>query len=50
MRSFAIAQAQMGPKLESVIRNSGVSAVEGVLNVLKSMEIQSGHSEISIIS
>ena len=34
----------------SVIRNSGVSAVEGGLNVLKSMEIQSGHSELSVIS
>ena len=28
-RSFAIAQAQIGPKLVSVIPNSGVSAVEG---------------------
>ena len=34
----------------SVIRNSGVSAVEGGLNVSKSMGIQSGHSELSIIS
>ena len=32
----------------SVIQNSGVSAVEGV--VLKSMEIGSGHSELSITS
>ena len=45
-RSFAIAQAQMGPKLVSVIRNSGVSAVEG----LKSTVIQSRHSEMSVIS
>ena len=29
-RFFAIVQAQMGPKLASVIRNSGVSTVEGV--------------------
>ena len=40
----------MGPKLVSVIQNSGVSAVKGFLNVLmrelKSMEI---HSEVSII-
>ena len=28
-RSFAIAQAQMGPKLVSFIWNSGLSAVEG---------------------
>ena len=44
MRLFAIAQAQMGPKLVSIIRNSGVSAVEIFFNVLKSMEIRSGHS------
>ena len=41
-RSFAIVQAQMVPKLMSVMWNSGVSAVEGFLNVLKSMEIWSG--------
>ena len=29
MGLFAIAQAQMGLKLVSIIRNSGVSAVEG---------------------
>ena len=34
----------------SVIRNSGVSAVEGGVNVLKSMEIQSGHLELSVMS
>ena len=34
----------------SIIRNSGVSAVERGLNILKSMEIQSGHSELSVIS
>ena len=34
----------------SVIRNSGVPAVEGVCIILKSMEIQSGHSELSVIS
>ena len=28
-KSFAIVQAQMGPKLVSVIRNSRVSTVEG---------------------
>ena len=40
----------MGPKkLVSVIWNSGVSATEGVLNVLKSMEIRLGHSEMSVI-
>ena len=33
----------------SVIWNSGVSAAEGVC-ILKSMEIQSGHSELSVIS
>ena len=38
-RSFAIAQEQMGLKLVSVLRNSGVFAIERVLNVLKSMEI-----------
>ena len=48
-RSFAIAQAQMGPKSVSVIWNSRVSDVEGVLNVLKSMETRSRHSEMSII-
>ena len=48
-RLFAIAQAQMGPKSASVIRNSGVSLL-GDLNVLKSMEIQSGHLELSVIS
>ena len=34
----------------SVIRNSGVSAAKGDLNILKSMEVQSGHSELSVIS
>ena len=47
MRSFAVTQAQTGPKLVSVVRNGRVSAVEG-LNVLKSMEIWSGHSEMSV--
>ena len=28
-RSFAVAQAQMGPTLVSVIQNNGMSAVEG---------------------
>ena len=37
----------MGLKLVSIIRNRGVSAV---LNVLKSMEIWSGRSEMSVIS
>ena len=32
----------------SIIRNSGVSALRG-LNVSKSMEIQSGHLELSTI-
>ena len=32
------------------VMNSGVSAVEGGLSILKSMEIQSGHSELSVIS
>ena len=46
-RSFAIVQTQMGPKLVSIVRNSGVSAVEGFF---KSMEIWSRHSEMSVIS
>ena len=29
VRSVAIAQAQMGPKLVSVTQNSGVSAIDG---------------------
>ena len=49
-RSFVSAQAQMGPKLVSVIQNSGVSTPEGVLSILKSMEIRSGHSEMSVVT
>ena len=45
--SFAIAQAQMGPKLVSVIQNSG-GPLWGVVSVLKSIEIQSSHSEMSV--
>ena len=29
VRLFAIAEAQMGPKLVSIVQNNGVSAVEG---------------------
>ena len=46
-RSSTIAQAQSGHKLVSVIRYSGESATEGVG---MSMEIRSGHSELSVIS
>ena len=42
----AIVQAQIGPKLVSIIWNSGMSAVEGFFNVLKSIKMMSGHSEI----
>ena len=48
-RLFTIAQAQTGPNLVSVIWNSGVSTVEGGLNVLKFTEIWSGRSELYII-
>ena len=40
----------MGPKSVSVIQTRGVSAIERFLNVSKSMEIQSGHSEMSVIT
>ena len=41
----------IGTKLVSVIQNSGVSTVEGFHgDVLKSMEIWSGHSEMSVIT
>ena len=50
-RSFAISQALMVPILVSIIWNSGVSTVEGASqNGLKSMEIQSRHSELSVLS
>ena len=39
----------MGLKLVSVIPNRGVSIVEE-LNILKSMGIRSGHSEMSLIT
>ena len=49
VRLFAIAQAQMGPKLVSIIQDSGLFAVEG-FECLKSMKIHSGHSETFVIS
>ena len=47
--SLSIACAQLGRRKLSVIRSSGVSAIQGLL-VLKSMEGQSGLPELSIIS
>ena len=47
--SLSIACVQLGPRKLSVIRSSGVSAIQG-LQVLKLMEGQSGLSELSFIS
>ena len=47
---LSIVCVQLGPQKLSVIRSSEVSAIEGLLKVLKLIERQSGLLELSVIS